>query len=119
TVQVKTGVEQADEDSGEVATFVTFIRYFLLTFGAIALFVGAFVIFNTMSITVAQRTRELATLRTLGASRRQVRISVVVEALVLRIVAFTPGLALGVLLAKGLNALFETLGGGLPTTGLV
>ena len=59
-----------------VGEFVNFIRYFLLGFGGIALFVGAFVIFNTLSITVAQRTRELATLRTLGASRRQVLRSV-------------------------------------------
>ena len=73
---MRTGVEQADEDSGEIATFVSFIRYFLLTFAGIALFVGAFVIFNTLSITVAQRVRELATLRTLGASRRQVLGSV-------------------------------------------
>jgi putative ABC transport system permease protein len=118
-VTVRTGDQQASEDSGEVNEFVKFIKYFLLSFAAIALFVGAFVIFNTMSITVAQRTRELATLRTLGASRRQVRISVLVEALVIGIVASLTGLALGVLLAKGLNALFETLGGGLPTTGLV
>ena len=53
------------------------MKYFLLGFGGIALFVGAFVIFNTLSITVAQRTREFATLRTLGASRRQVMRSVV------------------------------------------
>ena len=72
-----------------------------------------------MSITVAQRTRELATLRTLGASRRQVRVSVLLEALVIGVVASLVGLALGVLLAKGLNALFEALGGGLPTSSLV
>ena len=55
---------------------MAYIRYFLLGFGGIALFVGAFVIFNTLSITVAQRTREFATLRTLGASRKQVLRSV-------------------------------------------
>ncbi|MDQ4082307.1 MAG: ABC transporter permease [Actinomycetota bacterium] len=119
TVQVKTGVEQADEDSDEVALFVTFIRYFLLTFGAIALFVGAFVIFNTLSITVAQRTRELATLRTIGASRRQVLGSVMLEALVIGAVASVVGLFLGLALAKGLNALFKALELELPTTGLV
>ena len=68
--------EQAAEDGEGVGEFVKFIRYFLLAFGGIALFVGAFVIFNTLSITVAQRTKELATLRTLGASRRQVLRSV-------------------------------------------
>ena len=118
-VTVRTGSEQADEDSGEVNQFMKIIKYFLLSFAAIALFVGAFVIFNTMSITVAQRTRELATLRTLGASRRQVRVSVLLEALVIGVVASLVGLGLGVLLAKGLNALFEALGGGLPTTSLV
>ena len=64
----RTGVEEAEEAASEVSEFTSFIRYFLLAFGAVALFVGAFVIFNTMSITVAQRTRELATLRTIGAS---------------------------------------------------
>ena len=59
------------------------IRNFLLGFGGIALLVGAFVIFNTLSITVAQRTREFATLRTLGASRKQVMRSVVLEGLVI------------------------------------
>jgi putative ABC transport system permease protein len=119
TVMVRTGVEQADEDSSEVAVFISFIRYFLLTFGAIALFVGAFVIFNTLSITVAQRTRELATLRTLGASRRQVLTSVLVEAFTIGAIASVIGLFLGVALAKGLNALFKALNLELPTTGLV
>ena len=118
-VMVRTGTEQASEDSEEVNQFMRIIEYFLLSFAGIALFVGAFVIFNTMSITVAQRTRELATLRTLGASRRQVRVSVLLEALVIGVIASLAGLGLGVLLAKGLNALFEALGGGLPTTSLV
>ena len=119
TVQVKTGIEQADEDSDEVAVFVSIIRYFLLTFGAVALFVGAFVIFNTLSITVAQRTRELATLRTLGASRRQVLTSVLIEAFAIGLIASVIGLFLGVALAKGLNVLFKALDLELPTTGLV
>ena len=63
---------EAEEQTDEVGEFTKFFRYFLLAFAAIALFVGAFVIFNTFSITVAQRTREFATLRTIGASRRQV-----------------------------------------------
>jgi putative ABC transport system permease protein len=118
-VTVKSGVEQADDESDEVSEFTSFIQYFLLAFGGIALFVGAFVIFNTMSITVAQRTRELATLRTLGASRRQVRLSVLLEALVIGVLASIVGLGLGYLLAKGLNALFEALDLALPQTGLV
>jgi putative ABC transport system permease protein len=106
---VRTGAEQAEEDGEGVGEFVTFIRYFLLAFGGIALFVGAFVIFNTLSITVAQRTKELATLRTLGASRRQVLRSVVLEGTVLGVVASAIGLGLGVLLARGLTALFGAL----------
>ena len=69
TVTVRTATAQAKEDLKQVS-FTKIIRYFLLSFGAIALFVGAFVIFNTLSITVAQRIREFATLRTIGASRR-------------------------------------------------
>jgi putative ABC transport system permease protein len=85
SLEVQNSAAQADEDAKEINEGVGFFRYFLLGFGAIALFVGAFVIFNTLSITVAQRTREFATLRTLGASRRQV----------LRIVGLeTAGLAL-------------------------
>ena len=78
--QVRTAAEQATADKKGVSEFIDFIRYALLGFGVIALFVGAFVIFNTLSITVAQRTRELATLRTLGATRPQVLGSVVLEA---------------------------------------
>ena len=118
-VTVRTGTQQATEDSEEVNQFMRIIEYFLLSFAGIALFVGAFVIFNTMSITVAQRTRELATLRTLGASRRQVRLSVLIEALVIGVIASLAGLGLGVLLAKGLNCAVRALGGGLPTTSLV
>ena len=91
-----------------------FIQYFLLGFGFIALGVGAFVIFNTLSITLAQRIRELATLRTLGASRRQVRRSVLTEGLAMGVFASVVGLVLGLALAKGLNVLFEAFGVDLP-----
>ncbi len=116
TAQVRTGAEQADEDAG-VAEFVDFIRYFLLAFGGIALFVGAFVIFNTLSITIAQRTRELATLRTLGASRRQVLRSVILEGTLIGFGASLVGLGLGILLAKGLASLFAALELDLPNSG--
>ena len=119
SAEVKTGAEQAAEDGKGVGEFVTFIRYFLLGFGGIALFVGAFVIFNTLSITVAQRTKELATLRTLGASRRQVLRSVVLEGTVLGVVASAVGLGLGVLLAKGLTALFRAVDLELPQAATV
>ena len=113
---VRTGVEQAEEDSGELSTFTNIIRYFLLSFAGIALFVGAFVIFNTLSITVAQRTREFATLRTIGASRRQVLTSVIVEALVIGFTASVIGLFSGLGLAVGLNKLFVALNLDLPQT---
>jgi putative ABC transport system permease protein len=119
TAQVRTGIEQAEEESREIAEFTSFIRYFLLAFGFVALFVGAFVIFNTMSITVAQRTRELATLRTIGASRPQIRRAVLLEALVIGLVASILGFFLGVGLAYGLNWLFKQLNLDLPTTDMV
>ncbi len=118
-VTVQTGVEQAEEESDEIATFTTIIRYFLLSFAGIALFVGAFVIFNTLSITVAQRMREFATLRTLGASRRQVLRSVILEALVIGLGASIVGLFAGLGLAVGLNALFKALNLDLPQTDTV
>jgi putative ABC transport system permease protein len=115
-VTVRTGVEQADEESGEIATFTSIIRYFLLSFAGIALFVGAFVIFNTLSITVAQRTREFATLRTIGASRRQVLTTVIVEAFVIGLIASIIGLFSGLGLAVRLNELFVALNLDLPQT---
>jgi putative ABC transport system permease protein len=114
TLQVRTADEQAEADKKGVAEFVSFIRYALLGFGGIALFVGAFVIFNTLSITVAQRTRELATLRTLGATRPQVLRVVVLEALAVGVAASLVGIAAGVGLAKGLTELFAAAGLDLP-----
>ncbi|MBA2568709.1 MAG: ABC transporter permease [Actinobacteria bacterium] len=119
TAQVRTGLEQAEDDASEISEFTSFIRYFLLAFGGVALFVGAFVIFNTMSITVAQRTRELATLRTIGASRGQIRRAVLLEALVIGVVASVIGFALGIGLAYGLDWLFGVLNLDLPTTDMI
>src|SRR4051812_46467590 len=95
------------------------IRAFLLVFGGIALLVGAFVIFNTLSITVAQRIRELATLRTLGASRKQVMRSVVVEGLVLGTLASVIGLIAGYGIAKTMMAVVRTIGMTLPQGSMV
>src|SRR4029078_3896895 len=100
TAQVRSADEQAAQDKKSVGSFVSFIRGFLLGFGGIALFVGAFVIFNTLSITGAQRTRELATLRTLGGSRRQVLRSVLLESAALGVLASTVGLFVGFGLAR-------------------
>ncbi len=115
TETVRTSAAQANSDNKSVTGGTNGLRYILLAFAAIALFVGAFVIFNTISMTVAQRTREFATLRTLGASRRQVLRSVLLESAVIGALASTFGLGLGFVLFKGLNTLFK----GLPQAGTV
>ncbi len=115
SAEVVSATAEAQEQADEVSEFTSIFRYFLLAFGAIALFVGAFVIFNTFSITVAQRTREFATLRTIGASRRQILGSVILESLVIGLLASLVGLGLGVVLAEGIEALFGALGVDLPS----
>ncbi len=119
TAEVRTAAGQAAQATKDTNGFLSIINDFLLAFGGVALFVGTFVIANTLSITIAQRTRELATLRTLGASRRQVLMSVLLEALVIGILASITGLFLGLGLAKGLNALFVHFGIDLPQAGTV
>ncbi len=119
TAQARSGTQQAREDAKQTNSFISFLRSFLLAFGGIALFVGSFVIANSLSITIAQRTRELATMRTLGASRRQVLISIFVEALVMGTVASVTGLFAGLGLAKGLFKLFDAVGFTLPNSGIV
>ncbi|HEY7538041.1 MAG TPA: FtsX-like permease family protein [Gaiellaceae bacterium] len=119
TAQAKTGAQQAADDAADTNEFISFLRGFLLAFGAVALFVGSFVIANSLSITIAQRTREFATMRTLGATRRQVLLSVFTEALVVGTLASVVGLFLGLALAKGLFWLFDAVGFTLPNTGLL
>ena len=119
TAQVKTGQQQAKSDASQTTSFLSLLQKFLLAFGFVALFVGAFVIINTLSITIAQRTRELATLRTIGATRNQVLRSVLLESLVIGVIASVIGLFLGVLLADGMSALFNALGIDLPKSGTV
>jgi putative ABC transport system permease protein len=117
--RVRTGGQQAQSEFSNSEGVLNTFRDFLLAFAGIALFVGAFVIANTLSITVAQRARELATLRTLGATARQIRFTVVLEGFVTGLVASVVGLVVGLGLAKGLEALFNGLGADLPLTGLV
>ncbi len=117
--QVRTASEQASKDASNTTSFISFLQSFLLAFGGIALFVGSFVIANSLSITIAQRSREFATLRTLGASRRQVLRSVILEALTVGAAASVVGLLLGLALAKGLFKLFDAVGLTLPNNGLV
>ncbi|WBQ07875.1 ABC transporter permease [Kribbella sp. CA-293567] len=117
--QVRSAEDQATEDAADTSGFLSFFRTFLLVFGGIALFVGSFVIANSLSITIAQRTREFATLRTLGASRRQVLTSVVLEALLTGVLAAVAGLFLGLAIATGLFKVFDAAGLTLPNNGLV
>jgi putative ABC transport system permease protein len=118
-VDVRTGQEQARKQSADVRANLSFLTTFLLAFAVISLFVGAFIIFNTFSITVAQRTRELALLRTLGASRGQVLRSVLTEGLAIGALGSLVGLGLGFAVAPGLRALFKAVGVDLPSTGNV
>jgi putative ABC transport system permease protein len=118
-LQVKDSDRQAKDAAKDMNDGLAMIRNVLLGFAAIALLVGGFVIFNTLSITVAQRTREFATLRTLGASRKQVMRSVRLEGLVVGLIASVLGLVAGIGIAKGMVALFGALGVELPDAGTV
>ncbi len=118
-VEVVTGQTVANEQSNDINQALSFFSTALLVFAFISLFVGGFTIFNTFSITVGQRTRELALLRIVGASRRQVFRSVLAEALILGAVASFIGIGLGVLAAIGLEALFKGLGITLPSGSLI
>jgi putative ABC transport system permease protein len=118
-VQVVSGQTVASELSSAVSNALSFLSTALLVFALISLFVGAFTIFNTLSITVGQRTRELALLRMVGASRRQVFRSVLGESVLVGLAASLIGLGLGVLAAVGLKALLGAFGVTLPSAPLV
>jgi len=113
-----TGEDLTSEQQSTTRDQLGFFNTFLLTFALIALFVGSFIIYNTFSIIVAQRTREMALLRAVGASRRQVLTSVMVEALVTAIIASVLGVLAGFGLAVGLRALFAAVGLDIPADGL-
>jgi putative ABC transport system permease protein len=118
-LQVRTGEQTAREDADEINESIGgFLTPALLTLAGAALLVGAFIIFNTFSITVAQRTREFGLLRTLGATRRQVLAAVVVEALAIGVLASAAGLLAGLGFAAALGALFDAAGFGIPAAGL-
>jgi putative ABC transport system permease protein len=119
SAQVRNVAAQVKEDKKSINGFTSFIQDFLLAFAGIALFVGSFVIANTLSITIAQRVREFATLRTLGATRRQILREVILEALVIGLLGSVAGLFLGLGLAKLLNGVFKAVGIDLPTAGTV
>ncbi|MGH9135531.1 MAG: ABC transporter permease [Acidimicrobiales bacterium] len=117
--EVITGEEAADQLSDSVTEGFQFFAMILTVFGAIALVVATFIISNTFAILIAQRTRELALLRAVGASRGQVLRSVLLEAVVIGLLAAVLGLLGGVALAAGITALLRAIGVDLPTAGLV
>jgi putative ABC transport system permease protein len=118
-VEVLTGDEITKETQDDIASDMAFFGTFLLVFAGIALFVGAFIIFNTFSIIVTQRQREMALLRAIGASSKQVIRSVLLEATVVGAIASAAGLATGVGVAAGLKAMLAGFGLDLPSGSLV
>lgn len=117
-LRVRTGQELADESTAKVEDSLGFLNYFLVAFGLIALLVGAFIIANTFSMIVAQRTREFALLRALGTSRRQLTSSVVVESIVIGIIGSLLGVLAGVGLVHAIYAAMDAFGFGLPSSGV-
>ncbi len=116
---VTTSTDRAAADQADVGEFLGFLTTALLAFAGIALFVGSFLVVNTFGIVVAQRSREFALLRAVGASRRQVLVAVLVEALVVGLVASAMGLLLGIGLATLLPIIIGAFGVDLPTSGAV
>src|SRR5207248_1155176 len=108
----------AKETANNVKQGLSFFNTFLLVFALVALFVGAFIIYNTFSIIVAQRTRELGLLKAIGASGRQVTGSVAVEAVAVGVFSSMLGLVFGILVAAGLQALLKAFGVDLPSGGI-
>lgn len=119
SVVVKTGEASAAEQTQAVGDALdSVLTPALLAFGGVAVLVGAFIIFNTFSITVAQRQREFALLRTLGASRQQVLVTVFAEAAMIAVGASVAGLFAGLGVAKGINQLFKAIGADIPIGGI-
>lgn len=119
SARVQTGQQNAQEQADDLTEQInSFLGPALLAFAGVAIFVGAFIIFNTFSITVAQRLREIGMLRTIGATRAQVMVSVIGEAVAIGAGASLVGLAAGIGFAKVLVAAFSALGFDLPTAGL-
>jgi putative ABC transport system permease protein len=116
---VETGTQAAARQSEDIKEDLSFFRIVLLVFGGVALLVGSFLIFNTFSITIAQRIRELGMLRTLGASRRQILGGMLLEATVIGVLGSVLGVLAGIGFAGALNAIFKSFGIDLPNTGTV
>lgn len=117
-LQVSTGEEVKEQASEQLSTVLDFVNYFFVAFGLIALLVGTFIIYNTFSMLVAQRMRELALLRAIGASRGQLTRSVLAEAALTGLVGSAIGVAAGFALAKGIFVVLEAFDLGIPSGGL-
>jgi putative ABC transport system permease protein len=113
-----TGATAAQESSDAVSSDLRVVGIVLMVFAGVALFVGSFIIWNTFTMIVTQRSREIALLRAVGATRRQVLRSLLLEAALLGIAASAIGIALGFAVAIGLNALMGLMGFSLPTTSM-
>jgi putative ABC transport system permease protein len=118
-VEAVTGATVTAENQDAMQQGLSFFNTFMLVFAIVALLVGGFIIFNTFFITVAQRTRQNALLRAIGASRRQVLAAVLIEALGIGLVASALGVLAGIPLAAGLKALLAGFGFDLPAGGVV
>jgi putative ABC transport system permease protein len=114
-----TGDALVQENQDAMAQATAFFDQFMMIFAVVALLVGGFTIFNTFFITVAQRTKQHALMRAIGASRRQVLGSILLEAVVIGIIASVIGLGAGVLIAAGLKAMLTAFGVALPAGGMV
>jgi putative ABC transport system permease protein len=119
SVKAETAAENVETNKDDVGEITGFLKTAFFIFGGVSLFVAAFLIFNTFSIIVAQRTREFAMLRTLGASRRQIVASVTLEAFVMGLLASGVGLVAGIGFAPAASALLKALEIDLPSTGTV
>ncbi|RNI21057.1 ABC transporter permease [Flexivirga caeni] len=117
--KIETGAQVRKDAKAAINGFLQVFNYILLAFAGIGLVVGTFLIYNTFSMIVAQRVRELALLRSIGASKRQISRSVLLEALVIGLVGGLVGLGVGIGIAAGLKALLSASGSGLPSSSLV
>jgi putative ABC transport system permease protein len=117
-IEAVSGAAVAQENSDALNDDLKIVGVLFTAFAGIALFVGAFIIWNTFTMVVSQRSREIALLRAVGATRRQVLRSLVLEALLLGATASAIGIGLGVAVAKGLGLLMDALGYSLPSTTL-
>ncbi len=113
-LEAVTGAQITKENQDTLGKFIDILGTFLLAFALVASLVGAFVIWNTFSVLLAQRVRQLALLRAVGAGRGQLTRSVLVEALFMGVIGTIAGFGLGILFAFGIRALFNGLGGQLP-----